>query len=158
MTLLKISIHQTWAGLAWILSLSLKFPSSSIYTESAACDRLSRKMWRHQIHGGNERPLFSSERNNRKNLWDSQRKPWIQIYSDVWQGADGNESRAYLCVYESEKACKNQAWMAVGNGLIKDISDLLFLQKNDTKRKMDLIFAPWFVIMLCAYAAVSKWS
>ena len=51
-----------------------------------------------------ERPVFSQKRNYRKNLWNGEREPRIQIYADVWQSADGNESGDYFCMYESEKA------------------------------------------------------
>ncbi len=56
-----------------------------------------------------ERPVFSQKRNDRENLWNSQGEPRIQIYTYVWQGADGDESGAYLCVYEFKKACEDQA-------------------------------------------------
>ena len=32
------------------------------------------------------------------NLCDHERKPWFQVYADVWKSQDGNESRVYLPV------------------------------------------------------------
>ena len=60
------------------------------------------------MYSWDERFVFSQERNSRTTLWNSQRESWIQVHTDVWQGADGDESGAYLCVYESEKTSKDQ--------------------------------------------------
>ncbi len=38
-------------------------------------------------------------------------KPRISIYAVVWQSADDNESRAYVCVHEFKKLAKcKQEW------------------------------------------------
>ena len=38
-----------------------------------------------------------------------QRESWFSVYTVVWQGSDGNESGAYFCMHESEKAGRNPA-------------------------------------------------
>ena len=100
----------------------------------------------------NERAIFTSQRNNRANLWNSKRKSWIQVYANVWQGADDDESRAYLCLYEFKETCKDQGRMGSTNGLIEPLF-LYFIKKLHKKRKI----TPrndYFVELLCLQSEI----
>ena len=63
------------------------------------------------------KPEPTTKRNDRKNLWNGKREPWIQIYTDVRKSADADESRAYFRVHEFEKVGKNKGRMGIGDGL-----------------------------------------
>lgn len=76
-------------------------------SNTACMGRLHGTMRGYTAHLGDERTLRTKKRNYRTNLWNSKGESWISIYSDVWQGANGNESRADFCLHESEKASKN---------------------------------------------------
>ena len=47
--------------------------------------------------------------NHRTDFWNSERKPWIPLYTDDRKSPDGNESRAYVRLHESEKAGKDDS-------------------------------------------------
>lgn len=82
-------------------------------------------MRRYPSYRRNERTLCPKERNNRASFWNGEREPWIQIHPDVWESPDGNESRAYLCVYEFKEASKNEA----KNGADEELFLVLFMHR-----------------------------
>ena len=52
---------------------------------------------------GNKEIYPETKRNDRTNLWNSERTSWFSIYSVHRKSADRNESRAYFCMHEPEK-------------------------------------------------------
>lgn len=88
--------------------------SVSVYSKQKSCKtcyktclgRLHGNMLRYSSHSGDEGFVFTPKGNYRKNLWNSKRKPWIPIYTNVRKSADENESRAHFCVHEFKEACK----------------------------------------------------
>ena len=52
--------------------------------------------------------LYSST--NRENLWNSERTSWFSLYPVHRKSTDGNESRAYLCMHESEKTSEDTGY------------------------------------------------
>lgn len=60
---------------------------------------------------GNERFIRNENGNHRASVWNSQGKPWLPLYTDVWESPDGDESRADICMYECKKVSKYKAKM-----------------------------------------------
>ena len=44
---------------------------------------------------------------HREDLWDSERTPRVSLYAIHREGADGDESRAYLCMHELEETSED---------------------------------------------------
>ena len=53
--------------------------------------------------------VCATERDRRAPLRNSKRKPRIPLYTDDWKSPEGNESRAYVCLRESEKTGKDDS-------------------------------------------------
>ena len=51
--------------------------------------------------------MMTKNADKKEDLRYSERTAWISIYAICRKGADGNESRAYLCMHESEKTGKD---------------------------------------------------
>ena len=81
---------------------------------------------RHTI--GTDRSI-SKKRNHREDIRYSERTTWISIYAVCRKGADGNESRAYLRMYESEKTGKNS-----GKTRLEYSQIFVDFEKNKKKR------------------------
>ena len=92
-------------------------PCKSCY--ETCMGRLYGNMWGYPAYRRNEGAILTQKRNDWKNLWNGKGKPRISIYAVVWQSADDNESRAYVCVHEFKKACKMQAGMGITDGIIQ---------------------------------------
>ena len=107
-------------------------------------------MRRYPVNHRNEGTLFTPERDNRTNLWYCKREPRIQIYADVWKGADDHENRAYLCVHESKKTCKDQKRMGITDGVIEPFF-LFCPEKERKKQKRQSSFVKYMVFqkLLC---------
>ena len=56
---------------------------------------------------GNRQIYQLRKRNHREDIRYSERTAWISIYAICRKGTDGDESRAYLCMHESEKTGKD---------------------------------------------------
>ena len=56
-----------------------------------------------------EGSVYATERDRRAPLRNSKRKPWIPLYTDDRKSPDENESRAYVCLHESEKNGKDDS-------------------------------------------------
>ena len=54
-------------------------------------------------HAWDEGAVSATKTNDRADLWNSQREPWIQIHAAIWKSQDVNESRANLRMHESEE-------------------------------------------------------
>ena len=87
----------------------------TVYRKQRSCKN-SNPPYMGTIHGnlrrypsdvGNEGFICTEKRNHRENLWNSKGESWFSIYTDVRKSPDGNEGRAYICVYEFEKAGKD---------------------------------------------------
>ena len=78
-----------------------------------------------------------AKRNHRKTLWKCKGEAWFSLYTDVWKSPDGNEGRAYICVYEFEKVSKDKGKMGIAGGEKKQ-QDLYFEHNSFDKRKMAL--------------------
>lgn len=63
---------------------------------------------RYPLDDRDERFIWAAKRNHRKNLRNCKRESWFPIYTDVWKSPDGNESQAYICMYEFKRVSKNQ--------------------------------------------------
>ena len=50
--------------------------------------------------------LYALRINHREIVWNSKRESWLPVYADDREGPDGDESRADVCVHESEEAGK----------------------------------------------------
>lgn len=85
----------------------------------------------------NERFICEKKRNHRKTLWKCKGESWFSLYTDVWKSPDGNEGRAYICVYEFEKVSKDKGKMGIAGGEKKQ-QDLYFEHNSFDKRKMAL--------------------
>ena len=87
----------------------------SVHREQRPCENgyptylgaLHGNLRRYPSDLGYERFVCTEKRNHRKTLRNSQRESWIPIHPDVWKSPDGNESRAYVCMYEFEKVSKD---------------------------------------------------
>ena len=49
-------------------------------------------------HTEGMKELYSHRKETIERIWNGKGKPRISIYAVVWQSADDNESRAYVCV------------------------------------------------------------
>ena len=121
--------------------------SFTVYREQGACKN-SNPPYMGTIHGnlrgyptdiGNEVIIRTEKRNHRKNLWNGKRESWFSIYTDVWKSPDGNEGRAYVCVYEFEKVSKDKGKMGIAGGG-KTVQKFNFECNSLDKRKMALGF------------------
>jgi hypothetical protein len=65
-----------------------------------------KNIWKWQKTFGT-RYLSVKKRNHREDIRYSERTAWISIYAICRKGTDGDESRAYLCMHESEKTGKD---------------------------------------------------
>ena len=65
--------------------------------------RILEECMKYKLVTGKQRDLSETKRNNRTNLWNSERTSWFSIYSVHRKSADRNEGRAYFCMHEPEK-------------------------------------------------------
>ena len=81
------------------------------------------------------------KRNHREDIRYSERTTWISIYAICRKGTDGDESRAYLCMHESEKTGKDS-----GKTRLEYSQIFVDFEKNKKKRsfkrKMVLAIIP----------------
>ena len=84
---------------------------------------------RHSAHDRKQTDLSVKKRNHREDLRYSERTAWISIYAVYRKGADGNESRAYLRMHESEKTGKNS-----GKTRLEYSQIFVDFEKNKKKR------------------------
>lgn len=57
-------------------------------------------------HSTGMNELYALRINHREIVWNSKRESWLPVYADDREGPDGDESRADVCVHESEEAGK----------------------------------------------------
>ena len=77
-------------------------------TDHTSCmGRIHGSSRRHSAHDRKQTDLPVKKRNHRADLRYSERTAWISIYTVCRKSTDGNESRAYLCMHESEKTGKD---------------------------------------------------
>ena len=62
---------------------------------------------RHSAYDWKQTDLSIKKRNHREDLRYSERTAWISLYAVCRKGTDGDESRAYLRMHESEKTGKD---------------------------------------------------
>ena len=55
-----------------------------------------------------EGTLSTTEGNDREALWNSQGESRIPIHTAIRKALHGDESRAYICVYESQETGKDE--------------------------------------------------
>lgn len=119
--------------------------SFTVYREQGSCKNrnpsymgaIHGNLRRHPSDIGNERFICEKKRNHRKTLWKCKGESWFSLYTDVWKSPDGNEGRAYICVYEFEKVSKDKGKMGIAGGEKKQ-QDLYFEHNSFDKRKMAL--------------------
>lgn len=91
------------------LSFTMYRKQKSRQTDNAAyLGALSGSVRRYPPDPWQERIILSQKRNDRTGFWNSERKPRIPIYTDVWESPDGNEGRAYICLHESKETGKDE--------------------------------------------------
>src|SRR5574344_1942605 len=90
---------------------------------------------RHPSDIGNEGFIRTEKGNHRKTLWNGKGESWFPIYTDVRKSPDGNEGRAYICVYEFEKVSKDKGKMGIAGGK-KNPENFYFEHNSFDKRKM----------------------
>ena len=84
---------------------------------------------------GNKAIYQKRKRNDRKNLWNSKRIPWISIYTIHRKSTDGNESRAYFCMYESKKLARFLGKNGLLNGQKRRFLRNFWIQFNFKREK-----------------------
>ena len=85
--------------------------------------------------------LSVKKRNHREDIRYSERTAWISIYAICRKGADGDESRAYLCMHEFEKTGKDPGKTRLEHSQIfVDFEENK--KKRSFKRKMVLGITP----------------
>ena len=108
---------------------------------TACMGKIYRESRGYPSYTGKQRNLSETKRNDRKNLWNSKRTPWISIYTIHRKSTDGNESRAYLCMHESEKTGKDPGKTRLEHSQIfVDFEENK--KKRSFKRKMVLGITP----------------
>ena len=84
---------------------------------------------RHSAHDRKQTDLSVKKRNHREDIRYSERTTWISIYAICRKGTDGDESRAYLCMHESEKTGKDS-----GKTRLEYSQIFVDFEKNKKKR------------------------
>ena len=86
---------------------------------------------RHPAHDRKQTDLSVKKRNHREDLRYSERAAWISIYAVCRKGTDGDESRAYLRMHESEKIGKD-------SGKTRQERDHFFILLDKNKKKINI--------------------
>ena len=73
---------------------------------TACMGKIYRESRGYPSYTGKQRDLSETKRNDRTNLWNSERTSWFSMYSVHRKSADENESRAYFCMHKPEKLAK----------------------------------------------------
>ena len=114
----------------------------SCKTDHTSCmGRIHGSSRRHSAHDRKQTDLPVKKRNHRADLRYSERTAWISLYAVCRKGADGNESRAYLCMHEFEKTGKDSGKTRLEySQIFVDFEENK--KKRSFKRKMVLDITP----------------
>ena len=112
------------------ISFKMHRKQGSYKTDHTSCmGRIYGSGRRHSAHDRKQTDLSVKKRNHREDIRYSERTTWISIYAVCRKGADGNESRAYLRMHESEKTGKNS-----GKTRLEYSQIFVDFEKNKKKR------------------------